>query len=161
MRSKTGEPSTPLIEATKHSLSILLLLLQSEWDPRQQDAQGFAALHYANNVRTVKALIEAGADPNVRSLRGITPLHCCQDPAGCAELLDAGADPWAITDEGVFPWQALRQNARLWGRAAQDEAAPISCLKAADLVESTARFASMSLQTTPIPPTNSPLTRRF
>lgn len=155
MRSKTSEPSTPLIEAAKYSASILRFLLTHGSNPNQTDPQGFSPLHYARCIHSVELLLQAGADPNASSRRGVTPLHCCHDPDSCVRLLDAGANPWATTASGAYPWQSLRQDARRWGRASQHEAPARRCLEAADLVEASAEFSAL-LSRTPrasLPPT--------
>jgi len=144
MRSKAGEPSTALIEATKVSETLVAYLLKQGLDPNEPDAQGFAPLHHARQASVITLLLANGADPSARTRGGLTPLHCCGEPEGCELLLQAGADPLARTRSGSLPWQTLRLDARRWGRASQHEPAAQRCVRAAELVKASTWAALIS-----------------
>ena len=77
-------------------------------DPHARNRWGQGWLHLRNDVRSVKAYIEAGTDVNTRDKNGNTPLHMAvmafQDNSDAVQLIiEAGADVNARNEKGETP----------------------------------------------------------
>ena len=85
---------------------MLEVLLTAGAYPSQQDASGFAALHYAitmNNHSGIQRLLQAGANPDSKTLSGWTPINLARNPDSVALLIGHGARANEPDPHGRYP----------------------------------------------------------
>lgn len=95
------------------SEEITRLLLDAGANVNQRDKRdGRTPLHYAQDPRAVRMLLERDADPNAQADDGWTPLHECAEHGNLWSarlLLEAGADPSLRDRSGRTPLDVARE----------------------------------------------------
>lgn len=107
---RATEPERALISAVRAGDVVAVRsLLTSGADPRQAQADGTTALHWAaraDRVELMQLLLEAGAPVDAVNRYGVTPLLLAAantSGMGVQRLLDGGADPNLANAEGETP----------------------------------------------------------
>jgi ankyrin repeat protein len=97
---------------TSDSEEVTRLLLDAGANVNQRDRRdGRSPLHYAQDPRAARMLLERGADPNAQANDGSTPLHECAEYGNVETarlLLAAGADACLSDSSGRTPRDVAR-----------------------------------------------------
>ncbi|KAI5805309.1 ankyrin repeat-containing domain protein [Peziza echinospora] len=110
VNGRDGAGETPTMVAARGNASVLQWLLQHGGDVHARSADGRTALHRAESVANMKALLRAGADPNAQDRDGNTPLLAMRMkeesdlqywwPQILTELMAHGASPYVPNAAG-------------------------------------------------------------
>jgi len=91
-----GEGRTPLhLAALNSATNMVSILLKNFAVTNSQDHSGNSPLHYAEEVNTIRALLQGGARPNIPNEDGICALHIAvqrKDVKAVEVLIEYGAD---------------------------------------------------------------------